>query len=101
MRSNEDHEMVDFRKGINNMKSLPYAEDTHNFSMQFKGDPRFWFPHQADWYSSVIVTKDNATTNMKYIDWDHLKAIQLPIIDEVIEACKVHNLLSIMSSSCD
>lgn len=47
------------------------------------------------------MTKDHATTDRKYIDWDHLKAIQLPVIDELIKACKVQNLFNIMSLSCD
>ena len=41
----------------------------------FRGDSRFWFPHQADWYESVIMTKKHVTTEMKWIDWNYFKGL--------------------------
>lgn len=101
VRGDGDEETMDFKKGRCNMKALRYGEDPRNYSKQFKGDPRFWFPHQADWYSSVIMTKDSPTTEMKFIDWNYLKTLPIPVIDEVIEACESNNLTNIMSFSCD
>ena len=68
-RHRRDPPMVNYKKGGNSVEHLRYSEDSSEIERIFLGDSRFWFPHQADWYESVIMTMKRVTTEMKWIDW--------------------------------
>ena len=68
-RHRRDPPMVNYKKGGNSVEHLRYSEDSSEIERIFLGDSCFWFPHQADWYESVIMTMKRVTTEMKWIDW--------------------------------
>ena len=72
-RDRRDPPMVNYKKGGNSVDHLRYSEDPTIVERSFRGDSRFWFPHQANWYESVTMTKKHVTTEMKWIDWNYLK----------------------------
>ena len=57
-----DPPMVNYKKGGSSVEHLRYSEDPIEVERIFRGDSRFWFPHQADWYESVIITMKHITT---------------------------------------
>ena len=67
-RDRHDPTMVNYEKGGNSIENLRYSEDPWEEERSFFGDARFWFPHQADLYESVIMTKKHVTTEMRCID---------------------------------
>ena len=77
--------MVNYKRGGNSIEYLRYSEDPAELERSFRGDARFWFPHQADWYESVIMTMKRVTTEMKWIDWNYLKGLASPL-REVVDA---------------
>jgi hypothetical protein len=64
-------------------------------------DLRFWMNFHADWYAFVILCKSLSTTEMKFINWNYLFEIDLPVVRGVEDACRRMNLSSIMSFNCD
>ena len=102
-RDRRDPSMINYKKGGNSVAHLRYSEDPTIVERSFRGDPRFWFPHQADWYESVIMTKKHVTTEMKWIDWNYLKGLASPlkeVVDVVYDRCQEMDLVDIMSFSC-
>jgi len=86
-RPTHDHHdpgMVNYKRGGNSVENMRYSEDPREEERSFFGDVRFWFPHQADWYESVIMTKKHVTTEMKWIDWNYLKRLDAPVKDVVV-----------------
>ena len=69
-RDHRDPAMVNYKRGGNSIENLRYSEDPREEERSFFGDARFWFPHQADWYETVIMTMKHVTTEMKWIDWN-------------------------------
>jgi len=99
-----DPPMVNYKRGGNSVEHLRYSEDPAELERSFRGDSRFWFAHQADWYESVIMTMKRVTTEMKWIDWNYLKGLASPlkeVVDAVHDQCQKMDLLGIMSFSCD
>ena len=43
-----DPPMINYKKGGNSVEHLRYSEDSSEVERSFRGDSRFWFPHQAD-----------------------------------------------------
>jgi len=85
-----DPPMVNYKRGGNSIEHLRYIEDPAELERSFRGDPRFWFPHQADWYESVIMTMKHVTTEMKWIDWNYLKGLASSlkeVVDVVYNSC--------------
>ena len=102
-RHRHDPPMVNYKKGGNFVEHLRYSEDPSEVERSFHGDSRFWFPHQADWYESVIMTKKHVTTEMKWINWNYLKGLASPlkeVVDAVYDRCQEMDLIDIMSFSC-
>ena len=98
-----DPPMINYKKGGNSVDHLRYSEDSTIVERSFRGDPRFWFPHQADWYESVIMTKKHVTTEIKWIDWNYLKELASPlkeVVDDVYDCCQEMDLVDIMSFTC-
>lgn len=103
-RHRRDPPMVNYKKGGNSVEFLRYSEDPSEIERSFLGDSRFCFPHQADWYKSVIMTMKRVTTEIKWIDWNYLKGLASPlkeVVDVVYDRCQEMDLLGIMSFSCD
>jgi hypothetical protein len=71
------------------------------YTKEQQGDVRFWMNFHADSYDSVILRKSHPTTEMKSINWDHLLNIDMPVAEEVVDACNRMNLTSIMSFNLD
>ena len=63
-----DPPMANYKKGESSVEHLRYSEYPAEVERIFRGDSRFWFPHQADCYESVIITMKHITTEMKWID---------------------------------
>ena len=84
-RDRHDPPMVNYKRGGNSIEHLRYSEDPTVVERSFFGDAHFWFPHQADWYESIIMTKKHVTTEMKWIDWDYLKRLA-SLVKEVVDA---------------
>ena len=103
-RDRRDPPMVNYKRGGNSVDHLRYSKDPAEVEHSFRGDSRFWFPHQADWYESVIMTTKHVTTEMKWIDWNYLKGLASPlkeVVDAVHDWCQEMDLLGIMGFSCD
>jgi len=103
-RHRRDPPMVNYKKGGNSVEHLRYSEDSSEIERIFLGDSRFWFPHQADWYESVIMTMKRVTTEIKWIDWKYLKGLASPlkeVVDSVFDHCQEMDLTEIMSFTCD
>jgi hypothetical protein len=103
-RGPHDPSMVNYKRGGNSISTLRYSEDPRHVERSFFGDVRFWFPHQGDWYESVIMTKKHVTTEMRWIDWDHLKRLSSPVkevVEAVYDRCSEMDLVEIMSCRCD
>ena len=103
-RQRLDPPMVNYKKGGSSIEHLRYSEDPAEVECTFRGDSRFWFPHQADWYESVIITMKHITTEMKWIDWNYLKGLASPlkeVVDAVYDHCQQMDLTEIMSFTCD
>ena len=104
IRHRLDPPMVNYKKGGSSVEHLRYSEDPAEVERSFRGDSRFWFPHQADWYESVIITMKHITTEMKWIDWNYLKGLASPlkeVVDAVYDHCQQMDLTEIMSFTCD
>ena len=103
-RDRRDPAMVNYKRGGNFVENLRYSDDPREEQRNFHGDIRFWFPHQADWYESVIMSYKHVTTEMKWIDWGYLKRLASPVkevVDVVYDRCKEMDLDNIMSFQCD
>ena len=99
-----DPPMVNYKKGGSSVEHLRYSEDPAEVERIFRGDSRFWFPQQADWYESVIITMKHITTEIKWIDWNYLKRLASPlkeVVDAVYDRCHQMDLTEIMSFTCD
>ena len=89
-RDHRDPTMVNYKRGGNSVENLRYSEDPREEERSFFGDARFWFPHQADWYETVIMTMKHVTTEMKWIDWNYLRRLDAPtkdMVDAVYTCC--------------
>ena len=90
-RDRLDPAMVNYKRGGNSIEHLRYSEDPREEERSFFGDARLWFPHQADLYESVIMTKKHVTTEMRWIDWDYLKRLATlvkEVVDTVYDRCQ-------------
>ena len=47
-RDRRDPPMINYKKGGNSVEHLRYSADPFEVERSFRGDSRFWFPHQAD-----------------------------------------------------
>ena len=103
-RDRRDPSMVNYKRGGNSIENLRYSEDPREEEHSFFGDARFWFPHQADWYESVIMTMKHVTTEMKWIDWNYLRRLAdlvKDVVDAVYTRCQEMDLVDIMSFQCN
>jgi hypothetical protein len=52
--------MVDYTRGTHNVYKERYT-DPAQWQKEFDADIRFWLKFNADWYESVILSKDHMT----------------------------------------
>ena len=98
-----DPPMVNYKRGGNSIDNLRYSLDPREEQRSFYGNVHFWFPHQADWYESVIKSYKHVTTEMKWIDWGYLRrlaSLVKEVVDAVYTRCRERDLVDIMSFHC-
>jgi hypothetical protein len=64
-------------------------------------DNWFWLKLNADWYESVILSKEHLTVDMKSIMWDALRSLNILAVSEAIDICHAEGLTSIMALNYD
>jgi uncharacterized protein YozE (UPF0346 family) len=68
---------------------------------EFDVDIRFWLKFNADWYESVILSKEHLTVDIKSTKWDNLRSLNIPAVNEAIDICHAKGLTSIMELKYD
>jgi hypothetical protein len=92
--------MVDYTRGSHNVYKERYT-DPALWQKEFDADIHFWLKFNADWYESVILSKENLTIEMKSIKWDNLRSLNIPVVNEAIDICHAKGLTSIMELNYD
>jgi hypothetical protein len=92
--------MVDYTRGSHNVYKERYS-DPALWQKEFDSDIRFWLKFNADWYESVILSKDHMTIDMKSINWDLLRSLDIPAVNEAIDICHAKGMTNVMSINCD
>jgi hypothetical protein len=92
--------MVDYTRGSHNVYKERY-NDPALWQKEFDLDICFWLKFNADWYESVILSKQNLTIDMKSIKWDNLRALNIPAVNEAIDICHAKGMTNIMALNCD
>jgi hypothetical protein len=77
---------VDYTGGSHNVYKERYT-DPALWQKEFDVDIRFWLKFNADWYETVILSKENMTIDMKSINWDILRSLNIPTVNEAIDIC--------------
>jgi hypothetical protein len=68
---------------------------------KFIPDRRFWSQFQADWYSSVILEKQNPITVSKYVNWNEMASKEDSTFELVISECQEKNLYFLLGMKQD
>jgi hypothetical protein len=76
--------MVDYTRGSHNVYKKRYI-DPALWQKKFDADIRFWLKFNADWYESVILSKEHLTIEMKSIKWDNLRSLNIPAVVGVLD----------------
>jgi hypothetical protein len=92
--------MIDYTCGSHNVYKERYT-DPALWQKEFDADIRFWLKFNADWYESVILSKENMTIDMKSINWDTLKSLNIPAVNEAIDICHAKGMTNIMGINYD
>jgi hypothetical protein len=92
--------MVDYTRGSHNVYKDRYT-DPALWQKEFDADIRFWLKFNADWYESVIRSKENMTIDMKSINWDTLRSLNIPAVNEAIDICHAKGMTNIMGINYD
>jgi hypothetical protein len=92
--------MVDYTRGSHNVYKERYT-DPALWQKEFDAHIRFWLKFNADWYESVILSKENLTIEMKSIKWDNLRSLDILVVNEAIDICHAKGLTSIMGLNYD
>jgi hypothetical protein len=92
--------MLDYARGSHNV----YKERYTNLALwkkEFHVDIRFWLKFNADWYESIILSKEHLTIEMKSIKWDNLRSLNILAVNEAIDIFHAKGLTSIMALNYD
>jgi hypothetical protein len=92
--------MVDYTRGSHNVYKKRYT-DPALWQKEFDADIRFWLKFNVDWYETVILSKDNMTVDMKSINWDILRSLNIPPVNEAIDICHAKGMTTVMGINCD
>jgi hypothetical protein len=92
--------MVDYTRGSHNVYKERY-NDPSLWQKEFDSAIRFWLKFNADWYESVILSKENLTIDMKSIKWDNLRSLNILVVNEAIDICHAKGMTNIMGLNYD
>jgi hypothetical protein len=92
--------MIDYTHRSHNVYKERYT-DPALWQKEFDADIWFWLKFNADWYESVILSKENMTIDMKSINWDTLRSLNIPAVNEAIDICHAKGMTNIMGISYD
>jgi hypothetical protein len=92
--------MIDYTCGSHNVYKERYT-DPALWQKEFDADIRFWLKFNADWYESVILSKENMKIDMKSINWDTLRSLNIPAVNEAIDICHAKGMTNIMGINYD
>jgi hypothetical protein len=92
--------MVDYTGGSHNVYKERYTVPTF-WQKEFDADIRFWLKFNADWYESVILSKENLTIDMKSINWDTLRSLNILAVNKAIDTCHSKRMTNIMGLNYD
>jgi hypothetical protein len=91
--------MVDYTRGYHNVDKERYT-DPALWQKEFDADIRFWLKFNADWYESVILSKDHLTVDMKSIKWE-LRSLNTPAVNDTIDICHAKGMTNVMAINYD
>jgi hypothetical protein len=92
--------MVDYTRGSHNVYKERYS-DPALWKKEFDSDIRFWLKFNADWYESVILSKDHLTVDMKSINWELLRSLNIPVVNDAIDICHAKGMTNVMAINYD
>jgi hypothetical protein len=92
--------MVDYTRGSHNVYKERYT-DPAQWQKEFDADIRFWLKFNTDWYESVILSKDHMTVDMKSINWDLLRSLDIPTVNDAIDICHAKGMTNVMAINYD
>jgi hypothetical protein len=92
--------MVDYKSGTHNVYKERYSNPAL-WQKEFDADIRFWLKFNSDWYESVILSKEHMTVDMTSINWDNLRSLNIPTVNEAIDVCHAKGITSIMAMNYD
>jgi hypothetical protein len=92
--------MVDYTRGSHNVYKERYT-DPALWQKDYDADIRFWLKFNADWYESVILRKDHLTVDMKSINWDLLRSLNIPAVNDAIDICHDKGMTTVMAINYD
>jgi hypothetical protein len=92
--------MVDYTRESHNVYKERYT-DPALWQKEFDADIRFWLKFNVDWYESVILSKENLTIDMKSINWDTLRSLNISAVNEAIDICHAKGMTNIMRINYD
>jgi hypothetical protein len=75
--------------------------DPTQWQKEFDADIRFWLKFNADWYESVILSKDHMTIDMKSINWELLRSLNIPAVNDAIDICHAKGMTNVMAINYD
>jgi hypothetical protein len=90
--------MVDYKSGMHNVYKKRFS-DPALWQKEFDADIRFWLKFNADWYETVILSKEHMIMDMKSINWDNLRSLNIPAVNEA--NCHAKGMNSIMVMNYD
>jgi hypothetical protein len=91
---------VDYTRGSHDVYKERYT-DPALWQKEFDADIWFWLKLNAHWYETVILSKENLTIDMKSINWDLLRSLNIPAVNEAIDICHAKGMATIMGLNCD
>lgn len=100
-RSRYDRDPTDYRVGgmgevARNERKINPLTATGNSS-----DPSFKTLFQQDYYETAILSKANPIIMSQYIDWETMAGYNDPIFTQIVEACEVKGLKTILGYQHD
>jgi hypothetical protein len=87
--------MIDYTRGSHNVYKERYT-DLALWQKEFDADIRFWLKFNADWYESVILSKENMTVAMKSINCDTLGPLNIPAVNKAIDIFHAKGMTNII-----
>jgi hypothetical protein len=87
--------MIDYTHGSHNVYKERYT-DLALWQKEFDADIRFWLKFNADWYESVVLSKENMTVAMKSINCNTLGPLNIPAVNKAIDIFHAKGMTNII-----